>query len=228
MADELTINERLAFTAEPASKDEIPQSFRDEVGGGFNDHGVRENVSDDGELESVDVLYHAMEPGPPDRRNGVRITSEFLSNVASKDYSSSPPFLKDHNKQDTFAKIGRVMNIEFAGDGLWLMNRVRNIEGSTNHQEAIARYTVEPPEITDGSVGFGDDYTAVRNNDGEPELKDARLSEFSTTNFPGGYDDGGLASAFAEAIGDLEYNDEPDDEGSECSEFAVQTETISF
>lgn len=230
MSDELNITEELAFSAEPADTDEIPESFRDEVGDGFNEFGVRENTDDEGNLQSVDVLYHAMEPGPPERRNGVRITSDFLETVAGKDYSREPPFLKDHDKKDTFAKIGRVKNVEFAADGLWLMNRVRNIEGSRNHQEAIARYTVEPPEIIDGSVGFDNDYTAVRNEKGEPELRDAKLREFSTTNFPAGYDEGGLASAFAEAAVDAvggEHDDEPTGEGSESSEFAVRTETIN-
>lgn len=232
MSDELDITTELAFSAEPAGTDTIPEEFRDEVGAGFNEYGVRENTDDEGNLESVDVLYHAMEPGPPDRRNGVRITPDFLETVAEKDYSREPPFLKDHDKQDTFAKLGRVKTVEFAGDGLWLMNRVRNIEGSQNHQEAIARYTVEPPEIIDGSVGFSDDYTAVRNENGEPELRDATLKEFSTTNFPGGYDDGGLATAFAEAAVDAvdsDFDDGQDGDGSENSgsSVVVRTETIN-
>lgn len=233
MSDELNISEELAFSAEPAGTDSIPESFRDEVGDGFNEYGVRENTDDEGNLQSVDVLYHAMEPGPPERRNGVRIRSRFLENVASKDYSHEPPFLKDHDKKDTFAKLGRVKKVAFADDGLWLMNRVRNIEGSRNHQEAIARYTVKPPEIIDGSVGLGSDYTAVRNEKGEPELRDATLKEFSTTNFPGGYDEGGLAASFAEAAvnaADFEVDDEPNGgSGSENSgsSVAVRTETIN-
>lgn len=231
MTDELNISEELAFSAEPAANDSIPESFRDEVGDGFNEYGVRENTDDEGDLQSVDVLYHAMEPGPPERRNGVRITPDFLKRVAGKDYSRQLPFLKDHNKQDTFAKLGTVQTVEFAGEGLWLMNRIRNIDGSRNHQEAIARYTAHPPEIIDGSVGFDKDYTAVRNESGEPELRDATLKEFSTTNFPGGYDEGGLATAFAEAAVDAADTDfEVDDEnGSENSgsSVAVRTETIN-
>ena len=58
------------------------------------------------------------------------------------------------------------------------MVRVPNTGGPT-HKEAIARYTHEPPAIRNGSVGLGNNYEAIRNDDGEPEIKDGKLREFS-------------------------------------------------
>jgi hypothetical protein len=201
---ELNINENLTFSASTPDEDiDFSHSeFQSRIGTGFNNHGVRENYDDNGDLESVDVIFEAMEPGPPDRRNGVRITDEFLNSVASKDYSPNPPHLKDHDAEDTFARIGEVKEEWFSErlDKFMVMTRTPNVEGSRNHQEAIARYTHDPPEIRDGSLGFGQNYTAKRNEDGEPEMVDGKFREFSTTNFPGGYDDGGVNTAFAEAI----------------------------
>lgn len=222
---ELNVNETLVFESASVQAEDIPVEFREpgEDDNGFNEHGVRENYEDN-ELQSVDVMYRAMEPGPPRDRNGVRITKSFLRNLGGKDYSN-PPFLKDHDRRDTFAKIGSVKEVQFR-DALWVMNRIPNVQGSQNHEEAIARFTHDPPQITDGSVGLGQDYTVTKNDEGEPELQDARLQEFSTTNFPGGYDDGGLEAAFAEAIeevsvldvDDEDVSDEPDDgEFSETS-----------
>jgi len=213
----LDIEEKLAFSASTLEGEEIDFShseFESRVGTGFNEHGVRENYEND-ELQSVDVIFEAMEPGPPNRRNGVRITDTFLENVASKDYNS-PPHLKDHDDSDTFAKIGSVRETWFSDrlGKLMLMTRTPNIEGSSNHQEAIARYTHSPPSISDGSLGFGRNYEAVRNDDGEPEMQDGKFREFSTTNFPGGYDEGGVNAAFSQAIDDLDFeghmNEDPD------------------
>ena len=202
---ELHIDEHFTFSAStPDEEINFSHSeFKDRVGDGFSEHGVRKNFDADGDLKSVDVIYQAMEPGPPERRNGVRITEDFLDNVAGKEYNN-PPHLKDHDDQDTFAKIGDVQTAWFSDrlGKLMLMTRTPNIEGSSNHQEAIARYTHDPPSIRDGSLGFGNNYKAVRNQDGEPEMKDGKFREFSTTNFPGGYDEGGVNTAFAEAIED--------------------------
>lgn len=238
MSTEINIEEHLTFSASrPGDEIDFSHSeFEDRVGDGFNEHGVRENHDDEGNLESVDVLFEAMEPGPPERRNGVRITDQFLENVADKDYSPNPPHLKDHNDKDTFARIGEVRTTWFSErlDKLMLMVRTPNVEGSRNHQEAIARYTHDPPEIRDGSLGFGKQYEAVRNDDGEPEMKDGKFREFSTTNFPGGYDEGGVNAAFAEAIeeADAEFDDpadEPDKSGENlATDFAVETKTIQF
>jgi hypothetical protein len=198
----LEINEKLAFSASASNGLDFSHSeFESRVGSGFNEHGIRENRTNDGTLESVDVIYEAMEPGPPDERNGVRINKNFLQNVAEKEYNS-PPHLKDHNSKDSWSRIGEVRDAWFSErlNKLMLMTRTPNIEGSRNHQEAVARYTHDPPAIRDGSLGFGKNYEAVRNDDGEPEMKDGKFREFSTVNFPGGYDEGGVNTAFAEAV----------------------------
>jgi hypothetical protein len=199
----LNIDEELTFHASRPDENMDFEQFEDRIGLGFNDHGVRKNQTSSGELESVDVVFQAMEPGPPERRNGVRITDDFLDKVAAKDYSPNPPHLKDHQAEDTFARIGEVRDAWFsdAVGKLMVMTRTPNIEGSSNHQEAIARYTHNPPEIRDGSLGFGKNYEAAMNDDGEPEMKDGKFREFSTVNFPGGYDEGGVNTAFADAIG---------------------------
>lgn len=221
---ELQIGEELTFSASTTDGeiDFNHSEFEERVGDGFNEHGVRENIDDDGDLASVDVIYEAMEPGPPDRRNGVRITDEFLGKVAGKDYSARPPHLKDHDDKDTFAKIGDVRDAWFSErlNKLMLMTRTPNIEGSQNHQEAVARYTHDPPSITDGSLGFGNQYEAVRNADGEPEMRDGKFREFSTTNFPGGYDEGGVNAAFAEAIEDFAGEENGDMESPDMEELS--------
>lgn len=219
----LNINERLAFSASTPDGDiDFSHSeFEERVGTGFNEHGVRENTDGDGSLESVDVIYEAMEPGPPERRNGVRITEDFLGKVAEKDYDS-PPHLKDHDDQDTFSKIGSVQKAWFSDrlGKLMLMTRTPNIEGSSNHSEAIARYTHSPPSITDGSLGFGKNYEAIRNDDGEPEMSDGKFREFSTTNFPGGYDEGGVKAAFAEAVEEFAGEEDGDMESPDMEELS--------
>jgi hypothetical protein len=211
--DTLNIDKKVAFSASTPDGDiDFSHSeFKERVGGGFNQHGVRKNFDEGGNLESVDVIYEAMEPGPPERRNGVRITKGFLDKVGSKDYDD-PPHLKDHDDKDTFSKIGSVKETWFSDriGKLMLMTRTPNIEGSSNHSEAIARYTHEPPSITDGSLGFGNEYEAIRNEDGEPEMKDGKFREFSTTNFPGGYDEGGVKAAFEEAVEEFAGDGEGD------------------
>lgn len=196
MTNSLNIDEELAFSASFGNPE--PAALED----GFNQFGVRENRDEQGELRSVDVNYEAMEPGDPERRNGVRITEEFLRNVGSKDYSGSEPFMLDHERS-TLSKAGHVRKVWFSEEAgkLMVQSRIPNT-GATTHSELIKRFTYEPPTVTNGSVGFGDSYEAVRNDDGEPELVDGTLQEFSTTPFPGGYDDGGLRAAFAEAATD--------------------------
>lgn len=211
----LNIEEHLTFAAStPDGEIDFTHSeFTERVGAGFNEHGVRENTDDSGSIESVDVIFEAMEPGPPERRNGVRITEDFLENVAGKDYSPNPPHLKDHDDKDTFARIGEVRDAWFSDrlGKLMLMTRTPNIEGSQNHSEAIARYTHNPPAIRDGSLGFGNNYEAVMNDSGEPEMRDGKFREFSTVNFPGGYDEGGVNTAFAEAIDDVDFSEHGED-----------------
>lgn len=218
MTDSLEIDEELSFSASFGNPD--PEAIAD----GFNQFGVRENVDEEGKLRSVDVNYEAMEPGEPESRNGVRITEDFLREVASKDYSGDEPFMMDHTRK-TLSKAGHVRDVWFSDEAgkLMVQARIPNT-GARTHEELIKRFTYEPPTVTNGSIGFGDSYEAVRNENGEPELADAKLQEFSTTPFPGGYDDGGLRAAFAEAATDAvshfdehgdvdpEYRDEVYDE----------------
>ena len=232
----LDIEEELIFSASQPDEGVDFSQFEDRIGVGFNQYGIRENYDDDGNLESVDAIFAAMKPGPPERRNGVRITNSFLDNVASKDYKPNPPHLKDHDRENTFARIGEVKDVWFVDqeETLFLMTRTPNVEGSQNHQEAIARYTHDPPEIRDGSLSFGKNYEAARNDDGEPEMIDGMMQEFSTTNFPGGYDDGGINAAFSEALEEAVTQFDDSESGSEdpeensVTDFAVETNTIQF
>jgi hypothetical protein len=229
MVNELQIDEKLAFSASTAEEvDFSHEEFQARVGTGFNEHGVREN-RENGDLQSVDVIFKAMEPGPPERRNGVRITGDFLGKVAAKDYDPNPPHLKDHDAENTFARIGEVKDAWFSDrlDNLMLMVRTPNVEGSQNHQEAIARYTHDPPEIRDGSLGFGRNYEAAINDDGEPEMQDGKFREFSTVNFPGGYDEGGVATAFAEAV-DEAAEDFAEEVEEEADDFEIDTSVLTF
>lgn len=226
----LDIDSNLSFSATVPDTDFSSEEFTERVGTGFNEYGVRENHDEEGNLESVDVLFEAMEPGPPEDRNGVRITEDFLDNIASKDYSDQPPHLLDHEKRETFAKIGNVTDVWYSDlrEKFTLMVNVPNT-GSRTHDEAIARYTFEPPSIRDGSIGLEQDYEAVRNDDGEPELVDGTLQEFSTVNFPGGYDDGGVSMAFAEeAIEAVEVDDEGDSSENSADSFSYTKETVTF
>lgn len=193
MTHSLNIEEELSFSASFGNPD--PDALAD----GFNEYGVRKNLNEDGELRSVDVNYEAMQPGEPENRNGVRITEEFLREVASKDYSGSQPFMMDHERK-TLSKGGDVRDVWFSEEAgkLMVQSRIPNT-GSRTHDELIKRFTFEPPTVTNGSIGFGDSYEAIRNDDGEPELVDGTLQEFSTTPFPAGYDEGGLRAAFAES-----------------------------
>jgi hypothetical protein len=165
---------------------------RSDLTSSFNEHGISRNFDNKGELISVDAVYEAMEAGPPERRNGVRVTDEFLQRVADKDYSEKPPYLMDH-KRDTLSQIGHVEDVWFdeSSEKLMLMARVFNT-GSPTHDEIISRLTFEPPTITDGSIGFSESTTMAQNDEGETVLEDGRIREFSTTPFPAGYDDGGL------------------------------------
>lgn len=158
----------------------------------FNEYGIRKNFDESDNLISVDAVYEAMEPGPPADRNGVRITTEFLKNVADKDYSDKPPYLMDHTKK-TLSQIGFVKDVWFneSTQKLMVMARAYNT-GSQTHNEIISRITNEPPVIKDGSIGLANSYESEHNDEGEPVLTDAKIQEFSTTPFPGGYDDGGL------------------------------------
>lgn len=201
---------------------------------GFNQYGVRKNLNDDENLESVDIVYEAMEPGPPENRNGVRITEQFLKNVADHSYSNGEPYMLGHSDQP-LDEIGKLRKVWFSdtAEKLMVMNRVFNT-GASTHDEVINRMTHDPPTMTDGSVGFGDNYEAVVNADDEPELIDGKIREFSTVPFPGGYDDGGVglpSSAFAEQVleeAETQFDDGEQDGNSLENSASVVTETITF
>lgn len=220
-------DDQLSFTA--------GRSFPDTISlDGFNDYGIRENRNDDGDLQSVDVVYEAMEPGPPKDRNGVRITEEFLKTVAGKEYDQTEPYMLGHSDKplDEVGKIQEVWFSDTAGK-LMLMNRVFNT-GANTHDEVISRLTHNPPTMTDGSVGLGSNYEAVVNASDEPELIDGRIREFSTVPFPGGYDEGGVGlptSSFADKVLDKAGGNVDDGANVEESpeNFATAvTETVSF
>ncbi len=220
------MDDRLEFTAGRNFPDSIDLD-------GFNDHGVRENRDDEGNLESVDVVYEAMEPGAPEDRNGVRVTEDFLREVADKDYSGQEPYMLGHSEKP-LDEVGKMKEVWFSDsvEKLMVMNRVFNT-GAATHDEVINRLTHTPPTMTDGSVGFGNNYEAVVNASGEPELIDGRIREFSTVPFPGGYDEGGVglpATAFAEKVLDKAGGDFDDGDVEDTPEnFATAvTETISF
>ena len=175
---------------------------------GFNEYGVRENYSEDGErLESVDVVFRAMEPGPPKKRNGFRITEEFLDRVAQKDYNG-PSFKVSHN-DDALQQLGRVTEVFRKEDGLYVQTNIPNT-GSSAKNDAIADFTHEPPALQDGSLGFGRHFEVEMNENGEPEPVDGKVVEFSVVSVPGGYDDGGVeaATAFKQAFEERDFDDE--------------------
>lgn len=168
---------------------------------GFNDHGVRKNLNADGELESIDVVYRAMEPGL--RKKKIRIKPEFLNRVVSNfDQTNGVPAQYDHS-QSQRANVGRVTRAWTASNAMWLMANIPNT-GSSIRSDTIADFTHNPPAITDGSVGFARDYDIQYNESAdEYDFVDATLREFSFTPFPAGYDNGGLSAAFSEAADTL-------------------------
>jgi hypothetical protein len=196
---EYEIDEALSFNFEFSSVS------RDGLDDGFNEYGVRER--DDG---SIDVIFSAMEPG---LRKGVRITPEFLETVV-ENFNNSAPMQLDHSTEQ-MQNVGQITDARFRGD-LRLRGHIPNT-GSSVRSDVIADFTHDPPAITDGSVGFEDDFELTENDSGEPEFVDATLNEFSLTPFPAGYDDGGLSPRFAEAAreaGVFDVENTTDDTGT--------------
>ena len=163
---------------------------------GFNEYGVRENY--DGEdLESIDVLFDAMEPGI---RKKLEITPEFLQRIAN-DTEPGLPVQYDHSHSQR-ANVGSLVTTKFK-DSLKLMVNIPNT-GSSIRSDTIADFTHSTgPQITDGSVGFDPESLEF----GEPEsedalarFEDADMIEFSLTPFPAGYDEGGVTASFSNAV----------------------------
>jgi len=215
---EVEVEQDLSFTAGRTSTDAFS---------GFNQHGIRENRNDSGDLQSVDVVYEAMQPGPPEDRNGVRITEDFLQSVADKEYSQQEPYMLGHSEKP-LDEVGKMKQVWYSdtANKLMVMNRVFNT-GAATHDEVISRLTHNPPTMTDGSVGLGSNYEAVVNGDEEPELVDGKIREFSTVPFPGGYDNGGVglpSADFADAVLEMsEDGDELDEVYSDWSDAVNMT-----
>lgn len=166
---------------------------------GFNDHGVRVNRRDDGDIESIDVMYRAMEPGV---RKGLEVTPDFLRRTLSYDYGVLP-FQMDHSMSQR-ANVGRIdgANLFYRNGALGLIGTIPNT-GSDVRSDVIADFTHEPPAITDGSISFRRKSVELEesNVDGaRARFVDGKIKEFSLTPFPGGYDNGGLSPAFSEAV----------------------------
>jgi hypothetical protein len=156
---------------------------------GFNRYGVK--THEDG---SVDVIFQAMEPGV---RKGINVTESFLTRVA-ENFSKPVPFMLDHSGQQ-MKQIGRINDAKFSNGYFRLLGHIPNT-GSSVKADVLADLTYDPPAITDGSVGFGQDIELAETEDGDLEFVDGTLQEFSLTPFPGGYDDGGLSPAFSNAV----------------------------
>jgi hypothetical protein len=86
--------------------------------------------------------------------------------------------------------------------------------GADTHQEFIQRFTFNPPQVQNGSVGFGMQYELSEDDDGNPVLVDGKMQEFSLLPFPGGYDEstGGLKAQFEQAYQEYKEDVEPDSE----------------
>ena len=167
---------------------------------GFNIHGVRENYVDD-ELESIDVIFNAMEPGI---RKGVEITPEFLDGMAQNAHSGLP-VQYDHSHSQR-ANVGTLKETKFSENFFKVMLNIPNT-GSSIRTDTIADFThTSGPQITDGSIGLNPasiEFEESDSNDADVKFVDAELIEFSLTPFPGGYDNGGIANSFSEKVRDF-------------------------
>lgn len=156
---------------------------------GFNEYGVKD--TDD----RVEFVFEAMQPG---MRNGVKITEEFLKTVADN-FENEQPAQVDHDRS-MFANAGRVTDMWFSDGALRLQGYVPKT-GAQTHQEFVNRFNFDPPQVQNGSVGFGMAYELSEDEQGNPMLVDGEMQEFSFLPFPGGYDEetGGLKAQFEEA-----------------------------
>lgn len=189
---------------------------------GFNRHGIKETE------DRVEFIYEAMQPG---LRNGFRITEDFLRDTA-QEFNGNLPLMAFHNKRQL--SLGNVTEMWFSDGALRLRGYVPKT-GAQSHQEVVERMTYDPPQIQDGSVGFGQNYELTKNEAGEPELVGGVPMEFSLTHFPGGYDKdtGGLKAQFEQAFeeyqgGQDDDNPQSEEVGFESADSRLVTETIEF
>lgn len=177
---------------------EFSSPDKDTLGDGFNEYGVRENYDGD-ELESIDVIYDAMEPGV---RKGVEITPEFLRTVAEN--SESVPIQYDHSHSQRM-NVGYLNEMKFAEDAQKL-RKIFNIPntGSQIRTDTIADFTHSTgPQIRDGSVGFDPrslEFAEPDSDEAKAQFTDGKIIEFSLTPFPAGYDNGGITPRFSQAV----------------------------
>jgi hypothetical protein len=189
----------------------VQMSPPDTTPDGFDEYGVRKNYEGD-ELESIDVIYDAMEPGI---RKGVEITPEFLRTVA-ENHREEVPIQYDHSHSQRM-NVGYMKDIKFSEqDGK--LKKIFNIPntGSEIRSDTIADFTHSTgPQIRDGSVGFDPqslEFAEPENDDAKAQFQYAELVEFSLTPFPAGYDNGGITPEFSEAVDSFasSHSQEPD------------------
>lgn len=183
---------------------------------GFNDHGVRENLDDDGEIESIDVIFDAMEPGI---RKDIEVDEPFLRKIAEK-YNDAQPAMLDHSG-DQLKQVGKVTAGRFA-DSVGKLRLMLNIPNTGNSvkSDVIADFTHSTgPQIEDGSVGMDPKTLEFADSDEEEAIAkfvDGDPTEFSLTPFPAGYDDGGLSPVFSDAVDS--FMDDVDGEKAQSGE----------
>lgn len=168
----------------------------DTLDDGFNEHGVRENYDGD-ELESIDVIFDAMEPGV---WKGVEVTPEFLDYIATTT-DGGVPTQYDHSHSQR-ANVGNVTDIKF-DDKLKLMVNIPDT-GNSLRSDTIADFTHSTgPQITDGSIGLDPstlEFEEPEADDAMARFVEADMIEFSLTPFPAGYENGGVTSSFSKAV----------------------------
>lgn len=210
----------LNFSIDLASPD--PQALAE----GFNQYGVKDTE------DRVEFVFEAMQPG---MRNGVKITEDFLKRVASN-FENEAPAQVDHNRS-MMANAGRITDMWFSDGALRLRGYVPKT-GADTHQEFVNRFTFDPPQVQNGSVGFGMQYELSEDEDGNPMLVNGTMQEFSFLPFPGGYDEstGGLKAQFEQAYQQYKEqevdaqsdDDAPEDDvsGVESFDARLDTETL--
>lgn len=163
---------------------------------GFNEFGVRENYDGD-ELESIDVIFDAMEPGI---WKGIEITPEFLRTLDSNT-AEGMPVQYDHSHSQR-ANVGTITQSKFNGTYKLILN-VPNT-GSQIRNDTIADFTHSTgPKITDGSIGLDPrslEFSESEDDDAKAKFEYADPIEFSLTPFPAGYENGGVTAEFSEAV----------------------------
>jgi hypothetical protein len=167
---------------------------------GFNQFGVKDTE------DRVEFIFEAMQPG---MRNGVKITEDFLQRVASN-FEDGAPAQIDHDRS-MLMNAGQIERVWFSDGALRLKGYIPKT-GADTHQEFVNRFTFDPPQVQNGSVGFGMKYELSEDDDGNPMLVDGDMQEFSFLPFPGGYDEssGGLKAQFEEAYQEYREDMEPD------------------